>query len=61
MLLLLILILSILILGPLVERVYKGREKTNESIVRSLTRCVKMEFEKYIESSYEALAVCQRL
>ena len=43
-------------LGPLVEIIYKGREKTNESIVSFLNKICEMEFEKYIESSYEALA-----
>ena len=42
-------------LGPLVDAVYKGREKTNESIVSFLNKICEMEFEKYIESSYEAL------
>ena len=43
-------------LGPLVEVIYKGREKTNQSIVTFLNKICKMEFEKYIESSYETLA-----
>ena len=43
-------------LGPLVDAVYEGREKTNESIVSFLNKICEMEFEKYIESSYEALA-----
>jgi len=43
-------------LGPLVEVIYKGREKTNESIVTFLNKICEMEFEKYIESSYETLA-----
>ena len=43
-------------LGPLVQSVYKGREATNESIVSFLDKVCKMELEKYIESSYEALA-----
>ena len=43
-------------LGPLVEIIYKGREKTNESIVSFLNKICEVEFEKYIESSYEALA-----
>ena len=43
-------------LGPLVDAVYKGREKTNESIVSFLNKICEMEFEKYISSSYEALA-----
>jgi hypothetical protein len=43
-------------LGPLVDAVYKGREKTNESVVSFLNKICEMEFEKYISSSYEALA-----
>jgi DNA polymerase elongation subunit (family B) len=43
-------------LGPLVERVYKGREKTPESIVTFLDKVCSMELEKYIESSYQELA-----
>ena len=43
-------------LGPLVETVYKGREKTNEGIVRFLNKICEMEFEPFIESSYEELA-----
>ena len=43
-------------LGPLVEVIYKGREKTNESIVSFLNKICEMELEKYITSSYETLA-----
>ena len=43
-------------LGPLVETVYKGREKTSESIVSFLDKVCGMEFEKYIESSYQELS-----
>tara|TARA_S200000501_G_scaffold33933_1_gene28217 strand:+ start:1505 stop:3991 length:2487 start_codon:yes stop_codon:yes gene_type:complete len=43
-------------LGPLVETVYKGREKTNESVVTFLNKICEVELEKYINSSYEALA-----
>ena len=43
-------------LGPLVERVYEGREKTNEGIVTFLNKVCEMEFEPYIESSYQELA-----
>jgi len=43
-------------LGPLVDRVYKGREKTNEGVVTFLNKICEMEFEPYIESSYQALA-----
>ena len=43
-------------LGPLVEDVYKGREKTTERIVSFLDKICKMELEKYIESCYQELA-----
>jgi len=43
-------------LGPLVESVYKGREVTNEKIVDFLDKVCNLELEKYISSSYEALA-----
>lgn len=43
-------------MGPLVENVYKGREKTTEGVVNFLDKICKMEFEKYIESSYQELA-----
>ena len=43
-------------LGPLVDRVYEGREKTNESVVGFLNKVCETEFEPFIESSYEALA-----
>ena len=43
-------------LGPLVEVIYKGREKTNESVVSFLNKICEMELEKYITSSYETLA-----
>ncbi len=43
-------------LGPLVERVYEGREKTNEGVVRFLNTVCENEFEPYIEGSYEELA-----
>ena len=43
-------------LGPLVEVIYKGREKTTEGIVSFLNKICEVEFEKYIESSYETLA-----
>ena len=43
-------------LGPLVEVIYKGREKTNQSIVSFLNQVCEVELEKYITSSYEALA-----
>ena len=43
-------------LGPLVENVYKGREKTDSSVVRFLDKVCETKLEPYIESSYEALA-----
>jgi DNA polymerase elongation subunit (family B) len=43
-------------LGPLVEAVYKGREKTNEGVVTFLNKICEMEFEPFIESSYKELA-----
>ncbi len=43
-------------LGPLVERVYEGREKTNEGVVRFLNKVCEDEFEPFIESSYQELA-----
>jgi len=43
-------------MGPLVDSVFKGREKTNEKVVSFLDKVCKMEFEKYIQSSYEELA-----
>jgi DNA polymerase elongation subunit (family B) len=43
-------------MGPLVECVFKGREKTTESIVSFLDKVCEMELEKYIEGSYQELA-----
>jgi DNA polymerase elongation subunit (family B) len=43
-------------MGPLVETVFKGREKTTEGIVSFLDKICQMELEKYIEGSYEKLA-----
>ncbi len=43
-------------MGPLVETVFKGREKTTEGIVSFLDKVCQMELEKYIEGSYEKLA-----
>ena len=43
-------------LGPLVEAVYQGREKTNESVVTFLNKVCETQFEPFIESSYEELA-----
>jgi len=43
-------------LGPLVEAVYQGREKTTKGVVTFLNKICEMEFEPYIESAYEELA-----
>ena len=43
-------------MGPLVERIYQGREKTNEKVVGFLDKICQMELEPYIESSYQELA-----
>ena len=43
-------------MGPLVETVFKGREKTTQNIVSFLDKVCQVEFEKYIESSYQKLA-----
>ena len=43
-------------LGPLVERVYEGREKTNEGIVTFLNKVCENEFEPFIDRSYQELA-----
>ena len=43
-------------MGPLVDTVYKGREKTTESIVSFLDKVAQVELEKYIESCYQELA-----
>jgi DNA polymerase elongation subunit (family B) len=43
-------------LGPLVENVYQGREKTTEGIVTFLNKVCEMELEKYIDRCYEELA-----
>jgi DNA polymerase elongation subunit (family B) len=43
-------------MGPLVETVYEGREKTTEGVVSFLDKVAKVELEKYIESCYQELA-----
>ena len=43
-------------LGPFVDKVFQGREKSDESIVRFLNKVCEVEFEKYIGDSYETLA-----
>lgn len=42
--------------GPLVEMVYKGREKVDSKIVGFLDKVCEMELEPFIESSYQELA-----
>ena len=43
-------------LGPLVDRVNEGREKTNEGVVGFLNKVCETEFEPFLESSYQELA-----
>jgi DNA polymerase elongation subunit (family B) len=43
-------------MGPLVETIFKGREKTTQGVVSFLDKVCKVELEKYIESSYQKLA-----
>jgi DNA polymerase elongation subunit (family B) len=43
-------------MGPLVETVYKGREKTTEGIVSFLDKVAQVELEKHIEGCYQELA-----
>jgi len=43
-------------MGPLVETIFKGREKTTQGIVSFLDKICSVELEKYIESSYKELA-----
>jgi len=43
-------------MGPLVETIYKGREKTTEGVVSFLDKVAKVELEKHIESCYQELA-----
>lgn len=43
-------------MGPFVHSVFKGRAKSDESIVGFLDKVCKVEFEKYIENSYKELA-----
>ena len=54
--LLVILIVSTSILAPLVEVIYKDREKDGSSIVSFLNQVCEVELEKYITNSYETLA-----
>ncbi len=43
-------------MGPLVETIFKGREKTTEGVVSFLDKVCKVELEKYIEGCYQELA-----
>jgi DNA polymerase elongation subunit (family B) len=43
-------------MGPLVENIFEGREKTTQGIVSFLDKVCQVEFEKYIENSYKELA-----
>jgi DNA polymerase elongation subunit (family B) len=43
-------------MGPFVDAVFKGREKTTDEVVTFLDKVCSLELEKYIESSYQELA-----
>ena len=43
-------------MGPLVENIFEGREKTTQGVVSFLDKVCQVEFEKYIENSYKELA-----
>ena len=43
-------------MGPLVQSVFKGREKDTQSIISFLDKVCQVELEKYIESCYQELA-----
>ena len=43
-------------MGPFVDAIFKGREATHVEIVDFLDKVCEVEFEKYISSSYQALA-----
>jgi hypothetical protein len=43
-------------MGPFVDAVFKGREKTTNEVVTFLDKVCELELEKYIESSYQELA-----
>ena len=47
-------------LGPLVQKVFKGRETDDEVIVGFLNKVCEVEFEKFIESSYQERATYVR-
>jgi len=44
-------------MGPLVDVIYAGREKTTEGVVSFLNKICEMELEKYIEGCYQELAI----
>jgi DNA polymerase elongation subunit (family B) len=43
-------------MGPFVDAVFKGREKTTDEVVNFLDKVSSLELEKYIEGSYQELA-----
>ena len=43
-------------MDPLVKKIFKEREESDQSVLRFLTKVCDVEFEKYIQNSYEALA-----
>jgi len=43
-------------LGPLVETIYKGKERTSEEVISFLDKVSQTKLEPYIESSYQKLA-----
>ena len=43
-------------MGPFVDAVFKGREKTTDEVVNFLDKVCNLELEKYIEGSYQELA-----
>ena len=43
-------------MGPLVETIYQGREKTSEDVISFLDKVSQTKLEPYIESSYQKLA-----
>jgi len=43
-------------MGPVVQTIFKGREKTTQDIVSFLDKVCKVELEKYIEGCYQELA-----
>jgi hypothetical protein len=47
-------------LGPLVQKVFAGREADDEVIVGFLNKVCEVEFEKFIESSYQELSTYVR-